>query len=457
MSNLLIVDDERSLREVLQMVFKTEGYNVSSASGYREATEQIKVGVFDLVVSDIKMRDGSGIDLLRDIKATNPETLVVMMTAYATTENAIQALKMGAVDYILKDNENFVDEMKIAVGKSLEFHRLRRQHRLLQSHFSQQNAIHNIVGHSPKMKELFHAIETIGATQSTVLITGESGTGKELVAKAIHLNSNRNELPFVSINCGAFPETLLESELFGYMKGAFTGATINKKGLFEVADKGTIFLDEIGEMSLSMQVKLLRVLQEKKFRRVGGTEEIPLDVRIIAATNQNLQKLMNENRFREDLYYRVSVIPLEIPPLRERKGDIAALADHFLQKFNLQMQRSILRISEDALHCLEQYDWPGNVRELENTVERAVAFETTEEIRTERLPPRISCLNPSEIARSGKIPENGIDLEKHIEEIEKSYIVEALQRCGGVQTRAAELLKMSFRSFRYFVKKYDVR
>jgi len=457
MSNLLIVDDERSLREVLQMVFKKEGYNVSLASSYQEAVAQVKASVYDLVVSDIKMNDGSGIDLLRDIKATNPETLVVMITAYATTENAIQALKMGAVDYILKDNEDFVEEIKIAVAKSLEFYRLRQEHRLLKRQFKQQNAIHNIIGSSPKMKELFSMIETIGATQSTVLVTGESGTGKELVAKAIHLNSSRNDLPFVSINCGAFPETLLESELFGYMKGAFTGATINKKGLFEVADKGTIFLDEIGEMSLSMQVKLLRVLQEKEFRRVGGTEEIPLDVRIIAATNNDLQKLMAEGKFREDLYYRVSVIPLEIPPLRERKEDISCLASHFLKKFNLQMERSILRISEEAMRSLEQYDWPGNVRELENTVERAVAFETTEEVKVERLPPQMSYLNPSEIAGADKIPKNGIDLEKHIEEIEKSYIVEALQKSGGVQTRAAELLKMSFRSFRYFVKKYELR
>lgn len=457
MSNLLIVDDERSLREVLQMVFKKEGYNVSVACSYQEAVAQVKEGVYDLVVSDIKMNDGSGIDLLRDIKATNPETLVVMITAYATTENAIQALKMGAVDYILKDNEDFVEEIKIAVAKSLEFYRLRQEHRLLKRHFNQQNAIDNIIGSSSKMKELFRMIETIGATQSTVLITGESGTGKELVAKAIHLSSSRNDLPFVSINCGAFPETLLESELFGYMKGAFTGATINKKGLFEVADKGTIFLDEIGEMSLSMQVKLLRVLQEKKFRRVGGTEEIPLDVRIIAATNNDLQKLMAESKFREDLYYRVSVIPLEIPPLRERKEDISCLANHFLKKFNGQMQRSIVRISEEAMRSLEQYDWPGNVRELENTIERAVAFETTEEIKVERLPPQMSYMNPSEIAMAGKIPKNGIDLEKHMEEIEKSYIVEALQKSGGVQTRAAELLKMSFRSFRYFVKKYDLR
>ena len=457
MSKLLIVDDERSLREVLQVVFKKEGYSVTLAVGYQDALLQLKSNVFDLVISDIKMTDGSGIDLLRDVKSASAETLVVMMTAYATTENAIQALKIGAADYILKDNENFIDEMKIAVSKSLEFYRLRQEHRLLKRHFSHENGLNNMIGSSAKMKELFHAIETIGSTQSTVLITGESGTGKELAARAIHLQSNRSELPFVSINCGAFPETLLESELFGYMKGAFTGATMNKKGLFEVSDKGTIFLDEIGEMSLAMQVKLLRVLQEKKFRRVGGTEEISVDARVIAATNKNLVKLIGENKFREDLYYRVSVIPLEIAPLRERKEDILLLAEHFLKKFNAQMQRSILRISEEAMRCLEQHEWPGNVRELENTIERAVAFETTEEIKAERLPPNISHMNPSESNGSNKIPESGINLEKHIEEIEKSYIVEALRKTGGVQTRAAELLRMSFRSFRYFVKKYDIR
>lgn len=457
MSRLLIVDDERSLREVLLMVLKKEGYQVCAASGCKESLQQLKTGLFDLIVSDIKMNDGSGIDLLREVRTTSPETPFILMTAYATTENAIQALKMGAVDYILKDNENFVEEIKIAVSKSLEVARLRQENRVLKQHFNQNHAISNIVGSSPRMKELFQAIQTVGATQSTVLITGGSGTGKELVAKAIHLNSSRRDLPFVSINCGAFPETLLESELFGYMKGAFTGATLNKKGLLEVSDKGTVFLDEIGEMSLPMQVKLLRVLQEKVFRRVGGTEEIPLDVRVIAATNKDLQKLIQEGKFREDLYYRISVIPLEIPPLRERPQDIPALANHFLKKFNLQMQRSILRISPDAMEALEQYDWPGNVRELENTIERAVAFETTEEIRPERLPGRICRLNSSEFDGPGKIPENGIDLEKHLAEIEKSYILEALQKSNGVQTRAAELLKMSFRSLRYFVKKYELR
>ena len=457
MSKLLIVDDERSLREVLQVVFKKEGYTVSVAGGYGDAVQQLRTNVFDLIVSDIKMKDGSGIDLLREVKATNAETLVVMMTAYATTENAIQALKIGAVDYILKDNENFMDEVKLAVSRSLEFYRLRQENRLMRRQFTQENGMSNIIGNSAKMKDLFRSIETIGSTQSTVLITGESGTGKELVAKAIHLHSSRTDLPFVSINCGAFPETLLESELFGYMKGSFTGATMNKKGLFEVSDRGTIFLDEIGEMSLAMQVKLLRVLQERKFRRVGGTEELNVDTRVIAATNKNLLQLVSESKFREDLYYRVSVIPIDIAPLRERKEDIPLLAEHFLKKFNLQMQRSIVRISDEALSCLEQYDWPGNVRELENTIERAVAFEVTEEIRAERLPPKISRRNPSESNGSRKIPENGIDLERHLADIEKSYIIEALQKTGGVQTKAAELLKMSFRSFRYFVKKYDIR
>src|SRR5881397_631035 len=394
MSNLLIVDDERSLREVLQMVFKKEGYNVSVASSYHEAVAQVKASVYDLVVSDIKMNDGSGIDLLKDIKATNPETLVVMITAYATTENAIQALKMGAVDYILKDNENFVEEIKIAVAKSLEFYRLRQEHRLLKRHFKQQNGIHNIVGSSPKMKELFQMIETIGATQSTVLITGESGTGKELVAKAIHLNGSRSERPFVSINCGAFPETLLESELFGYMKGAFTGAGSNRQGLFESANSGTIFLDEIGEMTPAMQVKLLRVLQERKLRPLGGTAEVAIDVRVVAATNRDLKDSIAKGLFREDLYYRITVITLRVPALRERLEDVVLLAFHFLRLYAAKSGKRIYGISTEALRRLESCAWPGNVRELENTIERAVALETTDMIQAERLTETVGAAPP---------------------------------------------------------------
>jgi two-component system response regulator PilR (NtrC family) len=457
MSHLLIADDERTLLKVLQLAFKQEGHEVTTAGGVKEALRQLETRIFDLIVTDIKMNDGSGIDLLRAIRNGSPDTPVILMTAYATTETAIQALKMGASDYILKDHENFVDELKHTVHKSLELVRLRQENRILKLNFRKAHAIHNIIGTSPRMQELFRVIQTLGTTQSTVLIVGESGTGKELVARAIHNHSLRAEGPFISINCGAFPETLLESELFGHVKGAFTGAFQTKKGLFEAADRGTIFLDEIGEMSLSMQVKLLRFLQERTLRPVGGTDEIPVDVRVIAATNRDLQKMIAEGRFREDLYYRVSVIPLELPPLRERKEDIPVLAEHFLQKYNLQMQRSILRISPDALKCLVEYDWPGNVRELENTLERAVAFESTEEIRVERLPGRISCLQIAGSSPLSKIPENGFDLEKHLASIEKNFLVSALQQASGMQTKAAELLRMSFRSFRYLAKKYDLR
>jgi two-component system, NtrC family, response regulator PilR len=457
MSKLLIVDDERSILEVLRLVFKRQGHEVSMAIGVQEAFRLFSGQLFNLVLSDIKMQDGNGLDLLRGVHAESPDTPVVLMTAYATTETAIEALRMGAADYILKDNENFLDEVEITVNKSLEIARLRQENRLLKRNFRQQHAVDKIVGTSPRMKELFHSIAMVGSTSSTVLITGESGTGKELVAKAIHNSSNRADFPFVSINCGAFPETLLESELFGYMKGAFTGATQNKVGLFEAADKGTLFLDEIAEMSLPMQVKLLRSLQERRLRRLGGTEEIPFDVRVIAATNQNLSKMIQEGRFREDLYYRVSVIPLEIPPLRERTEDIPALAEHFLEEFNRKMQRSILRISLEAMEYLKKYAWPGNVRELENTIERAVAFENTEEIRVERLPAKICGLNNTDNNRLPRLSKNGLDLEKYLAEIEKSYLMEALQKAGGVQTNAAELLKMSFRSFRYLVKKYDLR
>jgi len=457
MSKILIVDDERSLLEVLRLVFKRQGHEVAAASSVKEALKLLQDQLFSLVLSDIKMRDGNGLDLLREIRAESPDTPVVLMTAYATTETAIQALRMGAADYILKDNEHFLDEVEITVNKTLEMARLRQENRLLKLNFQREHAVDRIVGSSPKMEELFRSIKTLGSTTSTVLITGESGTGKELVAKAVHNHSARAECPFVSINCGAFPETLLESELFGYMKGAFTGAAHNKIGLFEAAHRGTLFLDEIGEMSLSMQVKLLRVLQEKRLRRVGGNEEIPVDVRVIAATNRNLQKLIQEGRFREDLYYRVSVIPLEIPPLRDRREDIPALAEHFLRTFNQKMQRAILGISPEAMQCLQQYHWPGNVRELENAIERAIAFESTEEINVERLPARISGLNSPVSSHPERILENGMDLEKHLAEIEKSYLIEALQKTGGTQTKAANLLKLSFRSFRYLVKKYDLR
>ncbi|HEV3139796.1 MAG TPA: sigma 54-interacting transcriptional regulator, partial [Vicinamibacterales bacterium] len=317
----------------------------------------------------------------------------------------------------------------------------------------------NMIGRSESMLDVFKMIESVARTNSTILLTGESGTGKGLVAQAIHFHSLRRDKPMVSLNCGALPETLLESELFGHMRGSFTGAESNKKGLLEIAERGTIFLDEIGEMSAVMQVKLLRVLQERRFRRVGGLEELTADIRVIAATNQDLTKAVAEGRFREDLYYRINVIPISLPPLRERREDIPLIAEHFLAKYREQMEKQISGISREALELLMQHDWPGNIRELENVIERAVALETTKAILPDSLPrsvrgdhPRVGATVAPEV-----LPDSGFDLEAHVKEIERGYIAEALRRAGGVQVKAAELLGMSFRSFRYYVKKYNLR
>jgi DNA-binding NtrC family response regulator len=330
-AKILIVDDERSIRELLEIFLRKEGFEIQTAASVADALVCIKSTEFDLIISDIRMPDMTGIDLLRDLRSNNFGGQFILLTAYASADAAIQALKMGAFDYILK-TENFVEELKVVVRHALENRRLREENTYLRREFKKVHGLGNLIGKSTAMQELFKMIEVVSATNSTVLVTGESGTGKELVAKAIHLSSPRADEAFVSVNCGAFPETLLESELFGYMKGAFTGAAANKKGLFEVADRGTIFLDEVGEMSTGMQVKLLRAIQERTIRRVGGTEEISVDVRIIAATNRDLSAMVAENQFREDLYYRISVIPLEIPPLRHRRDDIPLLANHFLSR-----------------------------------------------------------------------------------------------------------------------------
>jgi two-component system response regulator PilR (NtrC family) len=332
---------------------------------------------------------------------------------------------------------------------------LREENTYLRREFKKVHGLGNLIGKSSAMQELFKMIEVVSATNSTVLVTGESGTGKELVAKAIHLSSPRADEAFVSVNCGAFPETLLESELFGYMKGAFTGAAANKKGLFEVADRGTIFLDEVGEMSTGMQVKLLRAIQERTIRRVGGTEEIPVDVRIIAATNRDLSAMVAENQFREDLYYRISVIPLEIPPLRHRRDDIPLLANHFLSRLNTTMKRDIGRISEGALKRLETYDWPGNVRELENAMERAFILETSQELTDSFLPDGSSVSNGS-FKVIADLPADGLDLESYVENVQKGFLEEALRRSNGVQVKAAQLLRMSYRSFRHYLQKYSI-
>ena len=452
-AKILVVDDERSIRELLEIFFKKEGFDVQTARCAEEALERAKTSEFDLIVSDIKMADMSGIDLLRHLRAANFNGQFILLTAFASADAAIQALKMGAFDYILK-TENFIEELKLVVIHALESRRLREENTYLRREFRKVHGLGNLIGKSSRMQELFKMIEVVSGTNSTCLITGESGTGKELVAKAIHLNSQRADESFVSVNCGAFTESLLESELFGYMKGSFTGAVANKKGLFEVAGGGTLFLDEIGETSPAMQVKFLRCLQERTIRRVGGTEEIPVDVRILAATNRDLAGMVADNQFREDLFYRISVIPLELPALRHRRDDIPLLANHFLSRLNATMGKRIDRISVEALKRLEGYDWPGNVRELENAMERAFILETSGELTEAYLPDGSTTAGPFKVVAD--LPPDGIDLETYVENMQKGFLEEALRRSDGVQVKAAQLLRMSYRSFRHYLQKYSI-
>jgi len=460
MGNILVCDDERSICEMLEIWLRKEGHRVETVTSGDTAKKKIESALYDVVISDIRMPHTTGIDVLKYAHTVSPDTLVVLITAVDDMEAAVEAVKAGgAFDYIRK-GPGLIEDVKVAVKQAVEAQSLHRQNIALKRDAAGRNSLDNIVGVSPAMAKLKQTVRTVATTASTVLIHGESGTGKELVARAVHACSLRAAEPFVSINCGAFPETLLESELFGYVKGAFTGANTNKNGLFEVANGGTIFLDEISEMTLAMQVKLLRVLQERCLRPVGGTNEIPIDVRVIAATNKSLDDLVAENLFREDLYYRLSVIPVEVPPLRERREDIPLLANHFLKKYAPAAGKSILRISQDALKLLCSYEWPGNVRQLENTVERAVALEETSELRVE-LPTERPKARAAAAAVGGSIgvpfiPNEGLDMERYVADLEKGMILHALKQSNGVQTRAAELLKLSYRSFRHLLKKYDI-
>jgi two-component system response regulator PilR (NtrC family) len=454
---ILVVDDERSMRELLAIVLRREGYEVLLAENGRAAIEALEREPVDLLISDIKMPDLSGVDVLRAAKRVDQDILGIMITAFASTDTAVEAMRLGACDYLSKPFD--VDLLKMKVREKIENRQLRQENVLLKRTLGLTHQFSNIIGRSEAMLDVFKMIETIARTNSTILLTGESGTGKGLVAQAVHFNSLRRDKPMVSLNCGAMPESLLESELFGHMRGAFTSADTNKKGLLEVAEKGTIFLDEIGEMSAVMQVKLLRVLQERRFRRVGGLEELAADIRVIAATNQNLSKAVAEGRFREDLYYRINVIPISLPPLRDRREDIPLIAEHFLAKYTEQMGKAVAAISREAMELLMRYEWPGNIRELENVIERAVALERTPTILPESLPPTIRGGEgrSATAASNDALPATGFDLEAHVQDIERGYIAQALQRAGGVQVKAAELLGMSFRSFRYYVKKYNLR
>ncbi len=461
MPKLLIVDDELSMRQFLTHLLLREGYGVRTAENGKRALELLKQEPADLIISDVKMPDMGGIELLRAARELLPEVEVVMMTAFASVDTAREAFLLGAYDFVQKPFDN--DLLKETVARALqkvslvkEKQALLEENKVLIQDQRKRGQLNNIIGRSERMQALYQMIETVAQVQSTVLVTGESGTGKELVARAIHDLSPRAEKPFVSINCGAFTETLLESELFGYVKGSFTGANTNRKGLFEAADKGTIFLDEIGEMSSAMQVKLLRVLQERKVRPVGATEEVTVDTRVIAATNRDLASMVKEGQFREDLFYRISVIPIELPALRDRVEDIPELAEHFVGKFCSQAGRQ-LSISDKAMRLLENYSWPGNVRELEHTIERAVALESSEIIQPERLPEKITNYDPHRILASFDLPAEGINLTAHLDQLEKTYVLESLKRTGGNQTNAAELLHLSVRSLRHLLDKHGIR
>jgi two-component system response regulator PilR (NtrC family) len=453
-SNLLIVDDEQSYRQLLTLVFEGDGHSIRTAKNGREALEMLQAEPAEVIITDVKMPDMNGIELLRATREFLPDVGVVLMTAFATVDTAREAFKLGADDFIQKPFD--VEELKVIVKKAFERQTLIVENRAFKRAQRERGSVKNIIGHSDKMQAVFQMIETVAEVQSTILVTGESGTGKELVARAIHDLSPRAEKPFISINCGAFTETLLESELFGYVKGSFTGANTNRKGLFEAAHQGTIFLDEIGEMSPAMQVKLLRVLQERKVRPVGAHDEFTIDARVIAATNRDLKAMSEDGSFREDLFYRISVIPISLPPLRDRKEDIAELVEHFINKFCAQTGRQV-SISQKAMQMLENYAWHGNVRELEHTIERAVALERTEEIQPERLPDHVSNYNPTRIKAEFDLPDDGINLVSHLENLEKTYVVEALKKTGGSQTRAAELLQIPVRSLRHLLDKHEIR
>ncbi|MGA2314870.1 MAG: sigma-54 dependent transcriptional regulator [Thermodesulfobacteriota bacterium] len=452
---ILVADDEQSMREFLDIMLKKEGYKVSLASNGEEVVKLVDNDLFDLVLLDIRMPKLDGISALKKIKANAPETIVIMITAYASADTAIKAMKEGAYDYITKPFK--VEEIKLIIKNALEKKNLQKENILLKQVVRDRYHFGNIIGQSPKMMALYDLLEKVSPTKTNILIAGESGTGKELVAKAIHYNSPRKEKPFVTLNCGAIPESLIESELFGHMKGAFTDAIATKKGLFEVADEGTIFLDEISELPLLMQVKLLRVLQDKEFKRVGGTEDILVDVRIISATNKDLEEGVKEKRFREDLFYRLNVIQIKLPPLRDRKEDIQILANHFLKKYSEELSKNILKITPEALQILLNYDYPGNVRELQNIIERAVALESSQELTAYNLS---SYLSGQPLLKKGpidiEIPSEGIDLEKMVEDLERTLLLKALDKTKGIKKKAAELLHINFRSMRYRLEKYGL-
>jgi len=456
--NILIVDDEISMREFLGVLLSKEGYKIADARNGKQALKMIQKNDYDLVLSDIRLGDITGLEVLKEAKKNNSETIVIMISAYSTTEIAVEAMNAGAYDFVPKPFDN--NELKQTIQRALELKTLDQEKESTTSELLDNIHFNRIIGKSPGMMAIYKRIEQIGPTKTNVLVTGESGTGKELIARAIHENSNREHHPFVVVNCGGIPDTLIESEFFGHVKGSFTGAVSDKKGLFEAANKGTIFLDEIGELSPILQVKLLRAVQETSFKPVGGTKEIDVDVRIISATNKKLEQEVIEGNFREDLFFRLNVIPIKVPPLRDRKGDVELLAKHFTEKYSKKMEKDIAKLSSYAIDFLNKYSFPGNVRELENLIERSVALSSTNIILPESL--TISMHKKRRWIEGIKghrfdldDVEQGVDLDEILSTIEHSYLKRAMEISGGNKSKAADYLNLSLRSMRYRLDKSD--
>jgi len=448
MADILLIDDEKSVRTTLALMLQKVGYRVEEAAAGEEGIEKFKTRFFDVVITDLKMEPMDGLAVLREVKAANPSSEVLVMTAYSTVESGVEAIKLGAYDYIQKPFDK--DELLLLIGKALEHKNLKHEVEQLQSELKEKYRFENIIGNSKEMLDVLAMVSKIAKTESTVLISGDSGTGKELIAKAIHLNSRRKNRSFITINCGAIPENLQESELFGHVRGSFTGAIRDKRGLFQEADGGTLFLDEIGETALSTQVKLLRFLQDGEIRRVGDVDPLNMDVRLIAATNKELSKLIAEGRFREDLFYRLNVIPIHLPPLRSRKDDIALLVNHFLKRYSEKENKSITSVSPEAIKIFTGYHWPGNVRELENVIERAVILTNHNSIMPEDL---TQTLRDSH-KRGPEMPD--ILEEQTLEEVEKHYILKTLDKVQWNQKQASDTLGISTTTLWRKLKVYGI-
>ncbi len=453
---ILVVDDEESIREFLDIMLRKEGYDVTCVEDGQKAIDMLKKKTVDLIISDLQMPNVTGIELLKHVKETYPDLLFMLITAFGTTESAVEAMKMGAYDYITKPFK--IDEVRINIANALRSRNLEVENRSLKKELEKEYSFQNLVGNSENMHRIYDLIKRVSETPTNVLVTGESGTGKEMIAKAIHYNGPLKDKPFVTVNCGAIPESLMESEMFGHKKGSFTGAIVDKSGLFEVADGGTLFLDEVGELPLTIQVKMLRAIQERVIRRVGGIDDTKVEVRIIAATNRDLEQMVAQGTFRQDLFYRLNVIPIKSPSLRERREDIPLLANHFLAKYNNRLGKNIGTISREAMDLMKKYDYPGNVRELENIIERTVALEGGATILPESLPPFVNTPSGRKMASSDgiEITDEGLDLDKVIGQIEKELLVKAIHATNGVKKKAAKLLGITFRSMRYRVEKYNL-